>query len=118
MGSSGSLGVLARARQTAYLLGLNQVERTVPWWSREHLERRQRRRVRAALEHAYGHVPFYRRALDEIGARPADFTSARDLERLPLIAGRDLAASPDDLTATPFRHADREVFSTSGSTSG
>lgn len=113
-----SIGVLARARQTAYLLALNQVERTVPWWPREWIERVQARRVRAAIEHAYAHVPFYRRALDEMGAAPADFTSARDLERLPQLEGRDLAASPDDLTAAPYRHAGREVFSTSGSTSG
>jgi phenylacetate-CoA ligase len=112
------LGVLARAGQTAYLLGLNQVERTKPWWPRERLERLQQSRVRAAVEHAYTHVPFYRRALDDLGAGPADFTSVRDLERLPLITGRDLAANPDDLTATPFRHTGREVFSTSGSTSG
>jgi len=111
-------GVLARARQTAYLLALNQVERTVPWWPRARLERLQERRVRAAIAHAYAEVPFYRRALDALGARPADFTTARDLERLPLIEGRDLAASPDDLTAVTYRHAGREVFSTSGSTSG
>ncbi len=118
MPASRPLGALARARQTAWLLGLNQVERTVPWWPRERLERVQRRRVRAAVEHAYTHVPFYRRALDELGATPADFTRVQDLERLPLIDGRDLAAAPDDLTATPYLRTGREVFSTSGSTSG
>lgn len=118
MPPSAPLGVLARAWETAYLLALNQVERTVPWWSRERLEGVQRRRVRATLRHVYAHVPFYRRAIDALGARPDDFTSARDLEHLPLIDGRDLAANPDDFTATPYRHAGREVFSTSGSTSG
>lgn len=112
------LGVLPRAGQTAYLLALNQVERTVPWWPRARLERLQGRRVRAAVEHAYAQVPFYRRALDALGATPADFASVRDLERLPLIDGRDLAANPDDLTADEYRHGGREVFSTSGSTSG
>jgi phenylacetate-CoA ligase len=118
MAAPGALGGLARARETAYLLALNQVERTVPWWPRERLERVQRRRVRAAVAHAYAQVPFYRRALDEMGATPADFGDVRDLERLPLIDGRDLAANPNDLTAVDFLRSGREVFSTSGSTSG
>lgn len=82
------------------------------------IEHLQSRRVRAAMAHAYAEVPFYRRALDGLGARPEDFRGAHDLERLPLIDGSDLAANPDDFTAVPFRHRDREVFSTSGSTTG
>lgn len=118
MPSPAPIDVFSRAWETAYLFGLNQVERTVPWWSRERLERVQRRRLRETMQHVYAHVPFYRRALDELGARPEDFTRAEDLARLPLIDGRDLAASSDDFTATPYRHTGREVFSTSGSTTG
>ncbi|HYB70303.1 MAG TPA: hypothetical protein VEH80_06535, partial [Candidatus Bathyarchaeia archaeon] len=80
-----SFGVLARARQTAYLLAASHRERRVPWWPIERIESLQRRRVRATIEYAYVNVPFYRRALDERGLTPRDFTSARDLERLPLI---------------------------------
>jgi len=100
------------------LLALDLVERTVPWWTTARIERLQSRRVRATMAHAYAEVPFYRRALDRLGARPEDFHGARDLERLPLIDGSDLAANPDDFTAATFRHRDREVFSTSGSTTG
>lgn len=112
------LGVIARARETAYLLALNQRERAVPWWSRERLEQEQRAQLRTAIEHAYAQVPFYRRAIDALGAVPADFRDVRDLERLPLIDGRDLAANPNDLTAAEYLHGGREVFSTSGSTTG
>jgi len=116
--SSRSSGVLMRARKTAYLLAASQIERTVPCWPIERIEWLQRRRLRAALEYAHAQVPFYRRALREHGLAPGDFTTARDLERLPLIDGAMLAVNPDDFTAEQYRHAGREVFSTSGSTTG
>jgi phenylacetate-CoA ligase len=116
--TSVSLGVLARARQTAYLVAASHLERRVPWWRMGRIEWLQRRRVRAAIEYAYANVPFYRRALDDQGLTPRDFVSARDLERLPLIDGSMLAVNPDDFTAQRYRHEGREVFNTSGSTTG
>lgn len=118
MAPSKHLGLLGRAAHSAYLLGLDLVERTVPWWPIARIERLQERRLRAAMAHAYAEVPFYRRTLDHLGLRPDDFPSVHDLERLPLIDGSDLAACADDFTAARFRHRDREVFSTSGSTTG
>lgn len=111
-------GVFVRARKTAYLLAASQLERRVPWWPLERIERMQRRRVRAVVEFAYKNVPFYRRTLRDQGLAPQDFVSARDLERLPLIDGSMLAANPDDFTAEQYRHEGREVFNTSGSTTG
>jgi len=113
-----ALAVLARARQTAYLLAASQLERRVPWWPIERVEWLQRRRLRATMEYAYANVPFYRKVLDDQGLTPRDFVSARDLERLPLIDGSMLALDPDDFTAQRYRHQGREVFSTSGSTTG
>src|SRR5687768_6675992 len=77
-----------RAFNTAYLAALSARERRVPFWPAERIAALQRRRLRAMVRHAYATVPFYRRALDERGLRPEDFTSAEDLARLPLIAGR------------------------------
>ena len=110
--------VLARAKQTAYLLAASQLERRVPWWPIERVERLQRRRLRATMEYAYANVPFYRKVLDDRGLTPLDFVTVRDLERLPLIDGSMLASNPDDFTAQRYRHEGREVFSTSGSTTG
>ncbi|HXJ78870.1 MAG TPA: hypothetical protein VMS64_09335, partial [Candidatus Methylomirabilis sp.] len=111
-------GALVRARQTASLMAASVLERRVPWWPIERVEWLQRRRIRATIEYAYENVPFYRRALDERGLAPRDFRSHRDLERLPLIDGSMLAVDPDDFTAQRYRHEGREVFNTSGSTSG
>ena len=64
-------------------------EARFPFASLAAIERAQSRRVRRMVAHAYATVPFYRRAMDELGLRLEDFRSAADLARLPLI---DLAA--------------------------
>jgi phenylacetate-CoA ligase len=116
--ASSAFMVLTRAKQTAYLFAASQLERRVPWWPIERVEWLQRRRLRATMEYVYANVPFYRNVLDSQGLSPRDFVSVRDLERLPLIDGSMLALNPDDLTAKQYRHEGREVFSTSGSTTG
>lgn len=116
--ASSAFTVLTRAKQTAYLLAASQLERRVPWWPIERVEWLQRRRLRATMDYVYANVPFYRKVLDGQGLTPRDFVSVRDLERLPLIDGSMLALNPDDLTAKQYRHEGREVFSTSGSTTG
>jgi phenylacetate-CoA ligase len=105
-------------RQTIRMLAASRRERRLPWRPFERIRAIQGRRVRAAVAHAYAHVPFYRRALDERGLTPRDFARAADLERLPLIDGAMLAADPDDFTARQYLSAGREVFNTSGSTTG
>ena len=47
----------------------------------ERIERLQQRRVRAAVEHAYSHLPFYRRVMCDQRLTPRDFRCARDLEK-------------------------------------
>ena len=116
--SSVPSSVLTRVRKTAYLMAASQVERMVPWWPIERIEWLQRRRLRAALQYAFANVPFYRRTLHDLDLAPRDFATAQDLERLPLIDGSMLAVNPDDFTAEQYRHQGREVFSTSGSTTG
>jgi len=116
--SSPSYDLFARAKKTAYLFAASRLERRVPWWPPERIEQMQRRRVRTVVEFAFKNVPFYRKALRDQGLAPGDFASARDLELLPLIDGSMLAANPDDFTAEQYRHGGREVFNTSGSTTG
>ena len=42
------------------------------YYSREELENLQLLRLRKMLQHAYIHVPYYRRAFDEVGFRHLD----------------------------------------------
>jgi phenylacetate-CoA ligase len=114
--SSRSLG--RRARNIAYAGALSQLEHRVPFWPLERTLRLQRRRIRAVVKHAYETVPFYCREMDTRGLRPEDFSTAEDLTRLPLISAADLVRSSEDFISASYRENDREVFLTSGSTSG
>ncbi len=102
----------------AYAGALAQVEARVPFWPLERTVRLQRHRIKAIVRYAYESVDFYRRAMDERGLSPSNFTTAEDLEQLPLISAADLADSPMDFVAAPYRRTGREIFMTSGSTSG
>ena len=74
--------------------------RRVPWLPAERLQRLQDRRVRDIVAHAYHTVPFYRRAMDARGLRPADLRTSQDLARLPLVEGHDVARNPEDFQST------------------
>lgn len=93
-------------------------ERSIPYWPISDIKDLQRRRIRALIHHAYETVPFYRSVMQERGLRPEDIETADHLSALPMIDGNDLAQDPMRFVSTPFRRTGREVFKTSGSTSG
>ena len=62
-----------RAAGTAHAAALTQIERRLPWWPIERIERIQGRRVRSMVRHAYESVPFYREEMRRLGLTPADF---------------------------------------------
>jgi len=55
----------------------------------------QARRVRAMVAHAFRTVPHYREALGRAGLTPADFRTAEDLARLPIIEPQQLQSDPE-----------------------
>ncbi len=57
--------------------------------------RDQSRHIRAAVEHAYNYVPYYRETMRGLGLTPADFQSAADLSKLPLLERRQLQRDPE-----------------------
>lgn len=54
----------------------------------------QNRKLRRLVEHAYEHVPLYRRLFQQAAVRPAEIQSAADLEKLPVIDKTLLRAQP------------------------
>ncbi|MFF2808728.1 phenylacetate--CoA ligase PaaK [Streptomyces sp. NPDC058000] len=73
-------------------------------------------RLRAALRHAYEHVPFYREAFDGAGVRPEDCRSMADLARFPFTAKDDLRAHyPFGMFAVPKERV-RRLHASSGTT--
>ena len=76
-----------RALNTAQLATLAAVERRIPFWPRQRIERLQRWRLRSIVRHAYETVPYYRETMDALGLRPGDVRTAADLARLPHVEG-------------------------------
>ncbi|HUF90056.1 MAG TPA: hypothetical protein VMR66_08755 [Gemmatimonadota bacterium] len=90
------------------LLSQARREARFPFAPPEEIACVRRRRVRAMVRHAYASVPFWRGALDEMGARPGDFADQQDLARLPVVTGAELQARPRAFAST--RHGDADVL--------
>ncbi|CAG0969012.1 partial Phenylacetate-coenzyme A ligase, partial [Gammaproteobacteria bacterium] len=91
-------------------------ERTLPWWPAERLAALQDRRARAIVAHAYATVPYYRDAMRSRNLRPADFRTAADLAKLPLVGGAELAAAPERFLSSAFVGRDTLLLDTTGTT--
>ncbi len=73
-------------------------------------------RLRAALQHAYTHVPLYRRRFDAHGVRPEDCRTLDDLAHFPFTTKDDLRESyPFGMFAVPREQIAR-VHASSGTT--
>ncbi|MGE5830302.1 MAG: phenylacetate--CoA ligase PaaK [Micromonosporaceae bacterium] len=73
-------------------------------------------RLQWTLRHAYTNVPFYRRAFDEVGARPEDVKDLADLAAFPFTTKQDLRANyPFGMFAVPREQVVR-VHASSGTT--
>ncbi len=83
------------------------------WWSRDRLEALQLERLRQLLRHADGHVPYYRRILDEAGLAGGAIESLDDLPKIPFLTKSIIRANSDDLKATTAQGLAR--FNTGGS---
>ena len=81
------------------------------------IERVQRRRVRSMVAHAYRNVPYYRETMRRLGLTPAEFLTARDLAKLPVIERETLQRDPEAFL-DERRRADECIEFRSGGSSG
>jgi phenylacetate-CoA ligase len=86
---SHAASLAARLRWTAVLLHHARRQARLPF-DAGRIERDQAARVRRMIRHAYATVPHYREAMDRAGLRVADFRTAADLARLPMVEPEDL----------------------------
>jgi phenylacetate-CoA ligase len=76
----------------------------------------QLERLQWTLRHAYGNVPFYRKAFDAAGLLPGDCASLADLARFPFTGKDDLRANyPLGMLAVP-QHEVSRLHASSGTT--
>jgi phenylacetate-CoA ligase len=82
----------------------------------DELRARQLEGLRWTLQHAYDHVPHYRRAFDAAGVHPGDCRDLADLARFPTTAKDDLRENyPFGMFAVP-REQVRRIHASSGTT--
>ncbi len=84
--------------------------------SRDEIASLQLLRLRWSLQHAYDHVPHYRRAFDEKCVHPSDLRTLSDLARFPFTTKKDLRENyPFGMFAVPRQKVAR-VHASSGTT--
>ena len=105
-----------RALWTAAVTARAPIEARFPFRSPEAIERAQRRRLRATVDHAYEHVPYYRETMRRLGLTPADIARAEDIARLPLIERDELQRDPEYFVSRTLPAEKRLEVRTSGST--
>lgn len=105
--------IARRLYGNAVIAAMLRGQRTIPFARREEIEAARDRRVRRTVAFAAQHVPFYREWFARGRADPREFTSAPDLERLPLLDRDEVRSEPHRFMATG--HSALRVL-TSGST--
>ena len=98
--------LLTRLFGTAYMAYHLRGQARYPFKPLAAIRADQARRVRSMVAYAYRYVPYYRETMDQLGLRPADFRSADDLTRLPLLDRARVQRDPEHFvsTAQPLTH--------------
>ncbi|HJR53231.1 MAG TPA: hypothetical protein VJ982_05905 [Gemmatimonadota bacterium] len=108
---------MRRIARTVRLVAQARREARVPFAASEEIRRIRRRRLHSMLRHAHANVPFWRRILDGMGARPEDFVDVDDLARLPITTVTDFQAHPEMFASS--RHVGGDVLAVmSGGSTG
>ncbi len=76
----------------------------------------QLHKLQQLVDHAYQHVPYYRRRFGEVGYQTGDLTSFDDFAKLPFLTREDINEYRDDLIAETYDQADLYFNETGGST--
>jgi phenylacetate-CoA ligase len=85
------------------------------WLSPEQIRDLQLDRLRRTVKHAYGAVPYYRRAWSAVGFEPGDLRTLEDLRGLPVLTKQDIRDHLEELTDPALLPAAR-ANNTGGST--
>jgi phenylacetate-CoA ligase len=84
--------------------------------SRDEVQALQLQRLRWTLQHAFDHVPHYKKAFDEKGVHPGDLKQLSDLSKFPFTVKKDLRDNyPFGMFAVPREQVAR-IHASSGTT--
>ena len=85
-------------------------------FSREELVALQEEKLRKLVQHCYDNVPFYTKLFDQLGIKPEDIQTSKDLERLPVLTKQIIRDNYKDMQAKGVNPARLIKSSTGGST--
>ncbi len=84
--------------------------------SRAEIEQVQLEKLKKQIKHAYDNVPMYRRKFDDIGLRPEDIKTLKDVAKVPFTVKNDLRDHyPYGILAVPLDEVNR-IHASSGTT--
>jgi hypothetical protein len=81
----GRRSLAARLVWSAHIARRAPFEARFPFRAAAEIERAQIRRLRATIQHAHEHVPYYRETMRRLGLGPDEIRTVADLARLPLM---------------------------------
>ena len=96
-----------------------QIERAFEcdqWLSQEKVQAVAWRKLKALIEHAYAHVPYYHQQFAALGITPQDIQTSQDYGQLPLLTKDDIRRNTDALIADTVSRSQMHRVVTSGST--
>lgn len=108
-----------QTRDFFYPFGIYRLRRTfeqTQWLPPEELNLYQEKRLALNINHAYNHVPYYRRLFEKTGLRPQDIRKADDLKKLPLLSKDTLRGEGANLVADNADKYHPISYRTSGTT--
>lgn len=108
-----------RIRDFFYPYDIYQLRETfeqTQWLPVEELQAYQEKRLALTINHAYKHVPYYRRLFEKTGLRPQDIQKADDLKKLPLLSKDTIRKEGQKLVADNAKRYHPVSFKTSGTT--
>jgi len=85
-------------------------------FSRQQLLDFQNRKLRAVIQQAYYHVPYYREIFDNKGLKPSDIQTVHDLRHLPVLTKKTFLERYNDLVADNCEKFGPYIDKTSGTT--
>lgn len=106
----------ARGYWTLYLAWHHRGQGRYPFKPLAAILKDQSRRVRSQVTYAQRYVPYYRETMARLGLTPADFKTAADLPKLPIITRHDLQGDPEYFVSTQAPRNEYLKLCTSGST--
>lgn len=85
-------------------------------WSKSEIEDYQSEQIISLINHAYTTVPHYQRVMDEMGLKPTDVKTRKELQKLPIISKEDIVNNFESLFSKHSDHRKIIERHTSGTT--